>query len=123
IEIGVPDLVLGIDAALALALDAQLERPPAHAHIELALQLEARIERQIGIGALVVGVHPDFGALVLHWVFRVKPVIPDGSMRAEGERRSDPEPREERDSPHEVPDSLACGAASGMTGGEGSRRL
>jgi excinuclease ABC subunit C len=44
------------------------------------------------------------------------PVIPDGAMRAEGEQRSDPGPREASDSRHEVPDSLAYGSASGMTG-------
>ena len=45
------------------------------------------------------------------------PVIPDGAMHAEGGQRSDPGPREAgSDSPAEVPDSLACGSASGMTG-------
>jgi excinuclease ABC subunit C len=49
------------------------------------------------------------------------PVIPDGAMRAGGEQRSSPGPREAgSDSPHEVPDSLAPaqgrGSASGMTG-------
>jgi len=38
-------------------------------------------------------------------------------MRAEGEQPSDPGPREvKHDSSGEVPDSLACGSASGMTG-------
>ena len=46
---------------------------------------------------------------------RKTPVIPDGAMRAEGEQRSDPGPRE-CDSLHEVPDSLAFGSTSGMTG-------
>src|SRR5262245_35442922 len=45
------------------------------------------------------------------------PVIPDGALRAKGERRSDPGPREaDSDSFREVPDSLACGSVSGMTG-------
>ena len=45
------------------------------------------------------------------------PVIPDGVQQAEGELRSDPGPREEGwDLPDEVPDRLACGSASGMTG-------
>jgi len=45
------------------------------------------------------------------------PVIPDGAMHAEGGQRSDPGPREAgSDSPAELPDSLACGSASGMTG-------
>jgi excinuclease ABC subunit C len=47
------------------------------------------------------------------------PVIPDGAERAIGERRSEPGPPRP-DSPHEVPDSLACGSASGMTGAQGS---
>jgi aerobic carbon-monoxide dehydrogenase large subunit len=47
-----------------------------------------------------------------------RPVIPDGAMRAKGEPRSDPGPREaRRSSLDEVPDSLASGSASGMTGG------
>src|SRR5262249_25585909 len=47
------------------------------------------------------------------------PVIPDGEMRAEGELLSDPGSGEAgSDSSHEVPDSLACGSASGMTGGK-----
>jgi len=45
------------------------------------------------------------------------PVIPDAGLRAEGEQPSDPGPREVRSDPlDEVPDSLACGSASGMTG-------
>jgi excinuclease ABC subunit C len=45
------------------------------------------------------------------------PVIPDGALRAEGGQRSDPGPREAGyDSSREVPDSLAYGSASGMTG-------
>jgi len=45
------------------------------------------------------------------------PVIPDGAMRAKGEQRSDPGPREAGSGPlREVPDSLASGSASGMTG-------
>jgi excinuclease ABC subunit C len=43
-------------------------------------------------------------------------IIPDGAMGAEGEQRSDAGPREGSDSPDEVPDSLAYGSASGMTG-------
>ncbi|HEY1244649.1 MAG TPA: hydantoinase B/oxoprolinase family protein [Hyphomicrobiaceae bacterium] len=50
------------------------------------------------------------------------PVTPDGAMRAGGEQRSDPGPR---DSLPEVPDSLAPdqvrGSASGMTGAHGVR--
>jgi carbon-monoxide dehydrogenase large subunit len=52
------------------------------------------------------------------------PVIPamdsHWAVRAEGEQRSDPGPRRTSSglgSPPEVPDSLACGSASGMTGG------
>ena len=44
------------------------------------------------------------------------PVIPAGAMRAIGERRSEPGTREGPDSLPEVPDSLASGLASGMTG-------
>jgi hypothetical protein len=45
-------------------------------------------------------------------------VIPDGAMRAEREQCSDPGPRETgSDTFQEFPDSLACGSASGMTGG------
>ena len=45
------------------------------------------------------------------------PVIPDGAMRAKGEQRSDPGPREAGSGPlREVLDSLASGSASGMTG-------
>ena len=52
----------------------------------------------------------------------VPPVIPDGAMRAEGGERSDPGPPEAgSDSLAEVPDSLACGSASGMTGAHGVR--
>jgi hypothetical protein len=41
-------------------------------------------------------------------------VIPAGATRAAGERRSDPGPREARlHSLDEVPDSFACGSASG----------
>ena len=52
---------------------------------------------------------------------RHPPVIPDEAMRAKGEQRSDPGPREAgSDSSPEVPDSLAPdqvrGPASGMTG-------
>jgi len=48
------------------------------------------------------------------------PVIPDEAMRAQGERRFDPGPRVRgRDSLHEIPDSLAFGSASGMTGASG----
>jgi excinuclease ABC subunit C len=43
------------------------------------------------------------------------PVISGGAMRAEGGQRSEPGPREAGSLP-EVPDSLACGSASGMTG-------
>ena len=47
----------------------------------------------------------------------VPPVIPDGAMRAKGEQRSDPGPREAGcGSFREVPDSLAFGSTSGMTG-------
>jgi len=50
------------------------------------------------------------------------PVIPDEAMRAQGERRFDPGPRVRgRDSLHEIPDSLAFGSASGMTGASGER--
>jgi excinuclease ABC subunit C len=49
------------------------------------------------------------------------PVIPDGAMQAEGAQRSDPGPREDSDSLDEVPDSLACGPASGITGALGVR--
>jgi hypothetical protein len=46
------------------------------------------------------------------------PVIPDGPMRAKGVQHPDPGSREHVfDSWKEVPDSLACGSASGMTGG------
>ena len=38
---------------------------------------------------------------------KLSPVIPDGVMRAEGEQRSDPGPRE-FDSWMEIPDSLAA---------------
>jgi 5-oxoprolinase (ATP-hydrolysing) len=48
------------------------------------------------------------------------PVVPGGAMPAKGEQRSDPGPREAgSDSFREVPDSLACGSASGMTGVHG----
>jgi 5-oxoprolinase (ATP-hydrolysing) len=62
------------------------------------------------------GTHlPDI--TVITPVFASPPVIPGGAMRAEREQRSDPGPREARsDSLAEVPDSLACGSASGMTG-------
>jgi hypothetical protein len=51
------------------------------------------------------------------------PVIPDGAMRAEREQRSDPGPREAgADSFREVPDSLDCVSASGMTGENGNDR-
>jgi hypothetical protein len=46
-------------------------------------------------------------------------------MRAEGERRSDPGPREVTLGHRDVPDSLAFGSASGMTGesfARGARR-
>jgi CO/xanthine dehydrogenase Mo-binding subunit len=46
------------------------------------------------------------------------PVIPDGGLRAAGEPRSEPGPwATGSDSLREVPDSLAFGSASGMTGG------
>jgi aerobic carbon-monoxide dehydrogenase large subunit len=49
-----------------------------------------------------------------------QPVIPDGVMRAKGEQCSDPGPRAAgADSLPEVPDSLASGSASGMTGARG----
>jgi hypothetical protein len=49
---------------------------------------------------------------------RHAPVIPDGAVRAEGECSSDPGPREPRHDPFdEIPDSLAFGSTSGMTGG------
>ncbi len=44
------------------------------------------------------------------------PVIPDGAMDAEGGQGSDPGPREGPNSLWQVPGSLACGSASGMTG-------
>jgi LPPG:FO 2-phospho-L-lactate transferase len=45
------------------------------------------------------------------------PVIPDGAARAKGEPRSDPGSRQVASGPpREVPDSLARGSASGMTG-------
>jgi len=45
------------------------------------------------------------------------PVIPDEAMRAEGERRFDPGPPAKWLALlHEIPDSLAFGSASGMTG-------
>jgi N-methylhydantoinase B len=47
---------------------------------------------------------------------RRTPVLPDGVMRPKGEQRSDPGSRGGSDSLHKVPDSLACGSASGMTG-------
>jgi hypothetical protein len=50
---------------------------------------------------------------------KLSPVIPDGVMRAEGEQHADPGPREAGSGPFwEVPDSLAFGSASGMTGGK-----
>jgi 5-oxoprolinase (ATP-hydrolysing) len=62
------------------------------------------------------GTHlPDI--TVITPVFASPPVIPDGAVRAEGERRSDPGPREAgSDSLAEVPDSLDLVSASGMTG-------
>jgi hypothetical protein len=48
---------------------------------------------------------------------RGRPVIPLGEARAEGERRSEPGPHGTgSDSLPKVPDSLAFGSASGMTG-------
>src|SRR5215472_2915678 len=60
IHVGVFDLVLGIDAALALAFEAQLERNPSHPHIETLPERHARIERQVGVRTLEVRVHLHF---------------------------------------------------------------
>jgi choline dehydrogenase-like flavoprotein len=58
------------------------------------------------------------GLTILGFNEEMQPVIPDGEMRAKGEQRSDPGSRDARgsDSLAEVPDSLARGSASGMTG-------
>jgi assimilatory nitrate reductase catalytic subunit len=66
------------------------------------------------IRRLIAGVRPS-GADT--FAPSVIPAMDSWAMRARGEQRSDPGPREAgSDSPPEVPDSLACGSASGMTG-------
>ncbi len=61
VHVGVLHLVFGIDAALALALDAQLKRLPLQPDAVCVLEREGGIEGEKGIGALEVGIHFDFG--------------------------------------------------------------
>ena len=60
IEVGVARLVFRVEAALALALDAQLERDPAHAHAVALLEREGGVKREIRVRTLVVRVHLYF---------------------------------------------------------------
>src|SRR5579885_359044 len=63
VQVRVFRLVLGIDTALALALDAELERNPADANIIFPLKRERRIEGKVGERTFVVRVHFYFGCL------------------------------------------------------------
>jgi alpha-D-ribose 1-methylphosphonate 5-triphosphate synthase subunit PhnI len=77
-------------------------------------------------GGQVLGPTFDYTHRLLDPALAAPPVIPDGALRAEGEQRSEPGPREVGlDSLAEVPDSFGpCGAsASGMTGEEAMPRV
>src|SRR5215468_7298239 len=60
IHVRVFDLVLGIDASLALAFESQLERNPSYSHMETFPERHAGIERQVGVRTLEVRVHFNF---------------------------------------------------------------